>query len=220
MLFRSLLLSLALAVVASGFAGCGTDDDEVAVLETNYGRIVYEFLPEYAPKHTAAFRQMLSTGFFDGTKFHRIIKDKIIQGGDPNSKDDYPDDDGLGDPSQARIPAEFTTQVKHQRGIVAAARKGDDNDSATSQFFICLDDEPQFDGKYSIFGRVIDGMNVVKLIANAPTRTEPKFRERPVDPVRIEKAYLSTRSKLGLPPKSAEPALGTTNTNAGAPAKK
>ena len=218
MLFRSLLLSLALAIVASGFAGCGTDDDEVAVLETNYGRIVYEFLPEYAPKHTAAFRQMLSEGFFDGTKFHRVLKGKIVQGGDPNSKDDDPSDDGLGDPHQARIPAEFTTQVKHQRGIVSAARKGDDNDSATSQFFICLDDEPAYDGKYSIFGRVIDGMNVVTLMANAPTQTDPKYRERPVDPVVINKAYLSTRAKLGLPPKSAEPALGASNTNA--PAKK
>jgi peptidyl-prolyl cis-trans isomerase B (cyclophilin B) len=220
-LFRSLLLLLALAVVASGAVGCGAaDDDEVAVLETNYGRIVYEFLPEYAPKHTAAFRQMLSEGFFDGTKFHRVIKGKIVQGGDPNSKDDDPSDDGLGDPNQARIPAEFTTQVKHQRGNVSAARKGDDNDSATSQFFIVLDDEPAYDGKYSVFGRVIDGMNVVTLIANAPTQTDPKYRERPVDPVRINRAYLSTRAKLGLPPKSAEPALGASNANTSAPAKK
>src|SRR4029450_1537647 len=113
-LFRSLLLSLALAVVASGFAGCGTDDDEVAVLETNYGRIVYEFLPEYAPKHTAAFKQMLADGFFDGTKFHRIIKGKIVQGGDPNSKDDDPSDDGIGDPHHPRIPAESPHHDKHQ----------------------------------------------------------------------------------------------------------
>ena len=222
MLFRSLLLSLALAVAAAGLSGCGTDDDEVAVLETNYGRIVYEFLPDTAPKHTAAFKQMIRDGFFDGTKFHRVIKGKIIQGGDPNSKDDDPSDDGLGQPGQATIPAEFTTTVKHQRGIVSAARKGDDNNSATSQFFIVLDDEPAYDGKYSIFGRVLDGMSVVSLISNAPTRTDnPQYRERPVDPVVINRASLSTRSALGLPPKSAEPKLDTNASNtAAAPAKK
>jgi cyclophilin family peptidyl-prolyl cis-trans isomerase len=212
-LFRSLILSLALAVMATGFIGCGaSDDDEVAVLETSYGRIVYEFLPEYAPKHTAAFRQMVKDGFFDGTKFHRIIRNKIIQGGDPNSKDDDPSDDGLGQPGQPTIPAEFSTEIKHKRGIVSAARKGDNKDSATSQFFIVLDDEPNYDGQYSIFGRVIDGMNVVQLIASAPTSSDPKYRERPADPVTITHAYLSTRKALGLPPKSAEPKLES-NTN-------
>jgi cyclophilin family peptidyl-prolyl cis-trans isomerase len=220
-LFRSLLLSLALAAAVINLGGCGSGDDDVAVLETNYGRIVYEFLPEYAPKHTAAFKKMIRDGFFDGTKFHRVIRGKIIQGGDPNSKDDDPTDDGLGQPGQATIPAEFTTTVKHVKGIVSAARKGDDNDSATSQFFIVLDDEPAYDGKYSIFGRVIEGMNVVSLISNAPTRTDsPQYRERPVDPVVINRAYISTRSALGLPPKSAEPKLDTTNSNAAAPAKR
>jgi cyclophilin family peptidyl-prolyl cis-trans isomerase len=218
-LFRSVLLTLALAAAVSGLTGCGSSDDQVAVLETNYGRIVYEFLPEYAPKHTAAFRDLISSGFFDGTRFHRIIRGKIVQGGDPNSKDDDPTDDGLGQPGQPTIPAEFSTQIKHVRGIVSAARKGDNKDSATSQFFICLDNEPAYDGQYSIFGRVIDGMGTVDLIANAPTRTDdPKLRERPADPVTITRAYLSTRSALGLPPKSAEPVL-VQNTNA-APAKK
>jgi peptidyl-prolyl cis-trans isomerase B (cyclophilin B) len=202
-----LIVSLALALFATGFAGCGSDDDEVAVLETAYGRIVFEFLPEYAPKHVAAFRQMIRDGFFDGTKFHRIIKGKIIQGGDPNSKDDDPSDDGLGQPGQPTIPAEFTTQIKHKPGIVSAARKGDNKDSATSQFFICLDDEPAYDGNYSIFGRVIDGMNVVSLIAQAPTSPDPKYTQRPEDPVPITRAYLATRASLGLPPKSAEPKL-------------
>lgn len=205
MLFRSLILAtaLAVAILSLGATGCGSNNDQVAVLETNYGRIVYEFLPEYAPKHTAAFKEMIQNHFFDGTRFHRVIKGKIIQGGDPNSKDDDPSDDGIGQPGQPTIPAEFTTQIKHTRGIVSAARKGDNKDSATSQFFICLDDEPAYDGNYSIFGRVIDGMNVVTLIANAPTRTDdPRYRERPVDPVTITKAYLSTRAELGLPPKS------------------
>ncbi len=209
MLFRCLIISIALTLVATGLVGCGSDD-EVAVLETNYGRIVYEFLPEYAPKHAAAFKNLISSGQFDGTQFHRVIRGKIIQGGDPNSKNDDPSDDGMGEPGQPTIPAEFTTEIKHTKGIVSAARRGDNKDSATSQFFICLDDEPNYDGNYSIFGRVIEGMNVVSLIANAPTRTDDaRLRERPATPVTITKAYLSSRSALGLPPKSAEPALST-----------
>jgi peptidyl-prolyl cis-trans isomerase B (cyclophilin B) len=193
-----MILSLALALIATGFMGCGSDD-EVAVLETKYGRIVYEFLPEYAPKHVAAFKQMIRNGDFDGTKFHRIIKGKIIQGGDPNSKDDDPSDDGLGQPGQATIPAEFSTEIKHTRGIVSAARKGDNKDSATSQFFICLGNEPAYDGNYTIFGRVIEGMNVVGLISDAPVGTAAN-REKPVEAVAITRAYLTSRSALGLKP--------------------
>jgi peptidyl-prolyl cis-trans isomerase B (cyclophilin B) len=205
---RSLLaLLLALPVAASGVTGCGNptlDPNKVAVLETSYGRIVFEFYPEVAPKHTAAFHEMISDGFFDGIRFHRVIPGRAIQGGDPNSKDDDPSDDGLGAPGQPTIPAEFSTTLKHERGTVSAARKGNDQNSATSQFFICTGNESAFDSQYSIFGHVIDGMNVVDLIANAPVRTDdPRLRERPVNPVTITRAYLSTREELGLPPKGA-----------------
>lgn len=205
MLIRSLILALTLSLIAATMLGCGGSNDKVAVLETTYGRIVFEFLPEYAPKHTAAFQKMISDGFFDGTRFHRVIPNRVIQGGDPNSKDDEPSDDGLGQPGQENIPAEFTTSIKHTRGIVSAARKGNDTNSATSQFFICAGNEAAFDGQYSIFGRVIDGMETVDLIAHAPLRTDdPKYRERPVDPVTVTRAYLSTRSALGLPEKTAD----------------
>ena len=168
-------------------------------------RIVIEFLPEYAPKHVEAFKKMFDENFFENIKFHRVIPNRVIQGGDPNSKDDDPSDDGLGQPGQPTIPAEFSTQIKHTRGIVSAARKGDNKDSATSQFFICVGNEPNFDGQYSIFGRVVDGMNIVELIAKAPLRTDsPQYRERPVDPVAIKKSYVSTRAALGLPPKPAD----------------
>jgi peptidyl-prolyl cis-trans isomerase B (cyclophilin B) len=206
-LIRILVLSAALALLVTSGVGCGTsaNNDQVAVLETTYGRIVIEFLPEYAPKHVEAFKQMFGDNFFENVKFHRVIPNRVIQGGDPNSKDDDPTDDGLGQPGQPTIPAEFSTQIKHTRGIVSAARKGDNKDSATSQFFICVGNEPNFDGQYSIFGRVIDGMNTVELIAKAPLRTDsPQYRERPVDPVTIKKSYLSTRAALGLPPKPAD----------------
>lgn len=202
MIFRAFVLTVALGLFVAGLTSCGSSLDEVAVLETTYGRIVYEFMPEIAPKHMAAFKRMIAAGQFDGTRFHRVIPGKIIQGGDPNSRDDDPEDDGMGQPGQETIPAEFQTAIKHTRGIVSAARRGDNKDSATSQFFICLDNEPNYDGNYSIFGKVIDGMNVVELIANAPTRRDsPKFRERPQDPVTITRAYLSSRKDLGLPPK-------------------
>lgn len=220
MFVRSLLLALALATFAVGFAGCSTSDDRVAVFETNYGRFVVEFLPDIAPKHSAAFRDMVASGFFDGIRFHRVLRGRIVQGGDPNSKDDDPTDDGLGQPGQPTIPAEFSTQLKHTRGIVSAARKGDNKDSATSQFFVCLDDEPSFDGQYSIFGRVIDGMSTVDLIGNAPTQTDPKFRERPQEPVTIKKAYLATREQLGLPKKESEPPLQLTTNAPPPPTKK
>lgn len=213
MILRACVLALAIAVLGTGASSC-SGGDQVAVLETSYGRIVFEFLPQYAPKHVEAFQGMISGGSLDGTRFHRIIPNKIIQGGDPNSKDDDPTDDGIGQPGQATIPAEFTTALKHTRGIVSAARKGDNKDSATSQFFICLGDEPAYDGQYSIFGRVIDGMNVVGLIANAPTRRDdPKLRERPAEPVAITRAYLTTRAALGLPPASNSDATNAAPSN-------
>lgn len=202
MLIRAFVLSASLAL-ALGAAACGaaSGDDRVAVLETDYGRIVFEFMPEHAPKHVAAFKEMIADGYLDGTRFHRVIPNRIIQGGDPNSRDDDPSDDGLGQPGQPTIPAEFSTELKHTRGIVSAARKGNDDNSATSQFFISTGNEAAFDGKYSIFGRVVDGMSVVDLIARAPVRTDdPKLRERPVDPVTIKRAYLASRDELGLPP--------------------
>lgn len=202
MSIRSFVLVAVLgAALVAGACGTAAGSDKVAVFETNYGRIVVEFLPEYAPKHVAAYQKMVDEGFYDGTRFHRVIPNRIIQGGDPNSKDDDPTDDGLGQPGQPTIPAEFSTAIKHTRGIVSAARKGNDPDSATSQFFIATGNEAAFDGQYTIFGRVVEGMNVVDLISRAPTRTDdPRLRERPVDPVTISRAYLASRSELNLPP--------------------
>ncbi len=198
-------------LLALPLGGCGktasADPSKLAVLETSYGRIVFEFFADAAPQHSAAFQRMMAEGFLDGTRFHRVIRGRVIQGGDPNSKNDDPSDDGMGAPGQATIPAEFSTTLKHERGIVSAARKGNDRDSATSQFFICTGPEPAFDGQYSIFGRVVEGMNVVDIISRAPLHeNDPKLRERPVDPVIVKRAYLATRQELGLPDAPAAPA--------------
>jgi len=196
---RVAFVALTLLAFGAGSISCGPkvgDADEVAVLETSYGRIVIEFLPRVAPRHVANFKELAREGLYDGTKFHRIMSDKnrrvVIQGGDPNSINGDPATWGPGQPGQKKVAAEFSS-VRHQRGIVSAARKREDPNSATSQFFICLTSEPSFDGQYSVFGRVIEGMNVVDAIGNAPV--VPKT-ERPIDPVVLEKVYLVKRGEL------------------------
>ena len=170
------------------------DKNMVAVLETTAGTIVIAFYSDEAPGHTVAFQNMFRLGFFDGTTFFRVIPKHIIQGGDPNTKDDNPYDDGLGQESQRRLAAEFSPRLRQVRGTVSAAHQTGDNDSATSQFFIVTGPERQLDGKYTIFGHVVEGMEVVDAIAAAPLRTDDlRLRERPVDPVRITRGYLRPR---------------------------
>jgi cyclophilin family peptidyl-prolyl cis-trans isomerase len=200
---RSLLFLFALTFFIAGSLSCGSKpaaeavDDELLVLETNYGRIVIEFLSQDAPLHAAHYKQLAREGFYDGTRFHRIVKDKkgpkAIQGGNPNSASD---NNSLWDtekPGLERVPAEFSKTLTHRRGAVSAARNVKDENSATSQFFICVADSPEWDGVYSIFGRVIEGMRVVDLIARAPVfpRTDV-----PLDGVVVNKAYIARRGEL------------------------
>jgi len=193
------LVGLALVAVLLGSIACGSQsetDDEVAVLETSYGRIVIEFLPSLAPKHVRNFKDLARSDFYDGTRFHRIVRDKnrltAIQGGDPNTINGDPSIWGQGQKAQRTVAAEIST-LMHARGIVSAARRSDDINSATSQFFICVDSQPGFDGQYSIFGRVIEGINVVDSIARAPTEAKT---ERPRDPVVVNRAYVVKRAEL------------------------
>lgn len=188
---------LAIVLLFSSSCGGRPDvDDEVAVLETNYGRIVIEFLPKTAPRHVENFKELARDGFYDGTRFHRIVTDKsrrvAIQGGDPNTINGAPATWGMGQRGQKTVPAEFS-KLKHERGIVSAARRPDDPNSATSQFYILVGSQPTFDGQYSIFGRVIDGMNVVDSIALAPLN--PKS-EMPADPVVVSRAYIAKRDEV------------------------
>ena len=189
---------LTLAALVFGSSACGSRpevDAEVAVFETNYGRIVIEFLPRVAPKHVDNFKSIARDGFYDGTRFHRIVRDKknmavAIQGGDPNTINGSPATWGQGAPGQKTVPAEFST-LKHERGVVSAARRPDDVNSATSQFFICIVAQSGFDGQYTNFGRVIEGMNVVDSIARAPA-----VGEKPFDPVIVNRAYIVKRTEL------------------------
>jgi len=168
-------------------------DTEVAVIETDYGRIVFEFYPQDAPKHVANFKKLAREGFYDGTAFHRVDPQLgIIQGGDPNSKTDDVNTWGMGQPGQPTVPAEFNDR-KHVRGTVAAARKGNDINSADSQFYICNKSQPAFDNQYTIFGNVIEGMNVVDIICNAPVVPNTT---RPVEKVVMKKVYIINRDQL------------------------
>jgi peptidyl-prolyl cis-trans isomerase B (cyclophilin B) len=191
---------LLFVVFIFGSISCGTNtgsDDEVAVLDTSYGRIIIEFYPQEAPKHVANFKELTRMNFFDGTRFHRLVKDKgvniAIQGGDPNTITGDPATWGMGQPNQKTVPGEFSKNLKHVRGVVSMARKGNDLNSATSQFFICTSARPEWDGQYSIFGKVIDGMKVVDSIVRAPTVTN---LDRPVDPVVVNKVSIVKRDQI------------------------
>ena len=138
-------------------------DAQIAVIETNFGNIVIQLYPDVAPGHVENFVKLAQDGFYDGTTFHRVIPDFMIQGGDPNSKDEDRSNDGQGGPGFT-INAEFS-DVPHKRGILSMARAQDPN-SAGSQFFIVVKDSNFLDGQYTVFGEVIEGMDVADKIVN------------------------------------------------------
>jgi peptidyl-prolyl cis-trans isomerase B (cyclophilin B) len=153
---------------------------EVAVIKTSAGEMVAEFWPEVAPKTVENFITLSKKGFYDGTAFHRIIKDFMIQGGDPNTKD--PSKEALygsGGPGYS-IKAEFNDR-KHVKGVLSMART-EDPDSAGSQFFICLAAVPHLDHAYTAFGKLIKGEDVLEALGNTPVRGG----SRPVQRASIE----------------------------------
>lgn len=147
-----------------------------AKIITNYGNIEVEFFPEKAPIHCFNFISRAESGFFDNTQFHRVIKGFMIQGGDPNSKLKDINKYGQGGPL-VNIPHEFN-EIKHTPGILSMARPGNVSMGAGSQFFIMHADNPGLDGKYTVFGKVTNGMDVVNKIANTKT-IEPGRRDLP-----------------------------------------
>lgn len=155
------------------------DTNEVGVITTSLGVMVVEFYPDVAPNHVANFKKLARAGFYDGTAFHRVIPGFMIQGGDPNTKDDSKKDTwGMGGPGYS-IKAEFNSK-HHARGILSMARSSDP-DSAGSQFFICHADAGSLDGQYTVFGNLIKGFDVLDKIATTPT--EPP--DRPITRVSI-----------------------------------
>lgn len=201
-------LSLILVLAGIFAASCGGDttsnlnsseikkgvkpvaDAEVAVIEMEdpvYGTITLELYSNVAPKMVEQFKALAREGVYNGTAFHRI-NNTVIQGGDPNSKDDDPRNDGMGRSTKPNVPAEFS-DLAFDTGILGAARSQDIN-SANSQFFIMLKREADFDTRYTIFGKVIEGMNIVMTISGVT----PKTGERPDSPVRIKTVTIKPKN--------------------------
>jgi peptidyl-prolyl cis-trans isomerase B (cyclophilin B) len=139
---------------------------ELAVVSTTKGDITLEFWPDIAPGHVENFKKLAKQGFYDGTAFHRIIKDFMIQGGCPNSKVGARGQPGTGGPGY-QIKAEFNAKA-HVRGVVSMARSSSP-DSAGSQFFICHGDARFLDKQYTAFGQLVAGDEVLEAIATVPT---------------------------------------------------
>jgi peptidyl-prolyl cis-trans isomerase B (cyclophilin B) len=150
--------------------------DKQAVVETTMGSFIIEFLPQVAPNHVGYFMKQASEGSYDGTTFHRVIKYGIIQGGDPLSKDPEARD-RYGTGGLGLLKAEFN-QESHTRGTVSAVRIPGKPDSAGSQFFVCVTDQTALDGQYTVYGRVVEGMEVVEKISEIPTDDKTQATER------------------------------------------
>jgi cyclophilin family peptidyl-prolyl cis-trans isomerase len=158
-------------------------ENKVAELHTTAGEIHIRFFPDVAPNHVKNFIDLASKGFYDGTKFHRVIPGFMIQGGDPNTKGGDPNTWGTGG-APANVKAEFNT-VSHKRGIVSMAR-AQHPDSASSQFFVVVADSPFLDRQYTVFGQVTKGMEVADTIVKAPRNAA----DRPNEPTTITKVVI------------------------------
>jgi peptidyl-prolyl cis-trans isomerase B (cyclophilin B) len=160
---------------------------QTATIQTSKGTITFELTPDLAPEHVKNFVELAQSGFYNGTKFHRVIPGFMVQGGDPNTKTANTSSWGMGN-GPRRIKAEFSPAEKasHVRGMVSMARGGDPN-SASCQFFIVQQDSKFLDAQYSIFGKVLTGLEVVDAIANTPRDSS----DRPLQPVVIEKVTIS-----------------------------
>lgn len=158
---------------------------EVAVVKTAAGEMVIEFWPDVAPNTVENFKKLARQGFYDGTCFHRIIKGFMIQGGDPKTKDAAKASEwGTGDPGY-KIKAEFNDR-KHVRGVISMARSAHP-DSAGSQFFICLDPAPSLDKKYTGFGKVTKGEDVLLKLGDTPVGASGSGeRSKPLQRVGVE----------------------------------
>jgi len=170
-----------------------TNDNNVVVLDTSMGEIEIELFLEKSPITAGNFKKLVEEGFYDKTKFHRVIKNFMIQGGDPLTKDDSMQARwGTGGPGYV-IKDEFIPGLSNLKGTIAMANSGPN--SGGSQFFINMADNTFLDwdkqpqtSKHPVFGKVVKGMDVVEKIINTKTTGAPY--DRPLEPITIEKAYM------------------------------
>ncbi len=181
------------------------DEEPVFDIVTNLGTIKVKLYSK-TPKHRYNFEKLALTGYYDGLLFHRVIKDFMIQGGDPYTRDTamvakY----GQGGPAYT-VPAEFVPEYKHKKGALAAARRGDaanpKKESSGSQFYIVQNPQTcaQLDGEYTVFGETIDGLDVIDKIADVTTNR----MDLPVSPVKIISVRLDKASEPTLPVQASD----------------
>ncbi|MCX6351621.1 MAG: peptidylprolyl isomerase [Bacteroidetes bacterium] len=193
MLRKSIFTSFLFVMLCFIFSAC-EKTVEIVKITTEFGDI-YLYLYDETPNHKANFFKLAKEGFYNGTTFHRCIKNFVIQGGDPNSKDTDPTNDGNGGPAYTKAPdtypddetgktytinPEIKPSISHKYGSVAAARTGNpEMRSSGSQFYIVNNKKgtPHLDGKYTVYGEVVYGMDVVEKIADQP---QDKSNNRPL----------------------------------------
>lgn len=172
---KALTRNLAVIFLSTLLLTAVVSAQEIAVIETKFGKIEIQFFEDKAPGHVKNFKDLAKKGFYDGTIFHRVIPGFMIQGGDPNTKSDDRSNHGMGGPGYS-IKAEFN-DTPHKRGILSMARSQDPN-SAGSQFYIVVKDSAFLDGQYTAFGKVLSGMTVADQIVNAPRDRRDNPNER------------------------------------------
>ena len=194
---RKKLFIGAITVALLSLVGCSSNNKEnntnisqgnlptATISIKDFGDVEVELYPNIAPNTVNNFISLANDGFYDGTTFHRVIKDFMIQGGDP-------DGNGTGGPGYS-IKGEFTNNgfqndLAHTEGVISMARSSLP-DSAGSQFFIMTSTSPHLDGEYAAFGKVTDGMDVVREIEN----TETNSNDMPVNTVTIESVKVDTK---------------------------
>jgi peptidyl-prolyl cis-trans isomerase B (cyclophilin B) len=183
----TLLTLFTLATLPLLVVGCGQKSnltDMIAIIETSHGVIKFDFYEEEAPELSKNFAELAKRGYYDSVIFHRVIHGFMIQGGDPEGT-------GMGGQSykgEGLADEEGALKLKHKRGAVACAKSSRPN-SIGSQFYIVHQPSHFLDGNYSVFGQVIEGIEVVDKIANIPTDSN----DRPTEEVVMTKVYLQER---------------------------
>ncbi len=173
-MIRILAVLVALVGIAPAFAAppklpTGVDPQNAIVIDTNKGRIIIKLRTDLAPQHAERIKQLAREGYYDNVPFHRVIEGFMAQTGDGQNHD------GTGGSKYPNLKAEFS-KVPFKRGIVGMARRGGDNDSANSQFFIMYRDGDSLNGQYTVIGEVVSGMNVVdKLKKGEPVENPDKM---------------------------------------------
>tara|TARA_B100000131_G_scaffold308776_1_gene338504 strand:- start:1430 stop:2032 length:603 start_codon:yes stop_codon:yes gene_type:complete len=195
---KTIKIFLTLLIIGVQFMSCDKPTKDVAVISTKFGDMVVEFFPEVAPMHVESFIMHSKNGYYNGTTFHRVIPGFVIQGGDPNSKNDDRSKHGVGghaakfygvgnekDSSSWMLPSEFNS-IDHTLGVLSMARAQDPN-SAGSQFFICAADAPMLNNNYTVFGKVTEGQPIINQIVNVKRDGRDNPLEKVEMTIRMEK---------------------------------